>query len=962
MTRGALEHRFHWDTLDSTMGMSFLPQEYLNIACSEKQKESSVTSQLTMPDLDRVRLLVERVHCTHGSRTTLTLDYVDGRLVESWHGYDRVIVGQSRYDNSRLMRVSGMIHKTAIDRCPAFGTTIATMLIEDLDTDEQVLVDGFERASRHTYKVPCHQEYDIDSGEYYGDYLDNPRNWFSGSISHSTLGSTVVSTAEHLGLAVDTSPYSGSSIWPVYRKSTGGDLDYAPGGPVVLTGLEGQTATLETAYTRRERTPRGAHMKLSLFENDGSLSGEYRASSVAFECGALSNTTDTDMDGLPDAWERCNGLNLTSADADLDEDGDGLTNREEYEHLSRADRSEGAAVVGEQGLNVSMTSKFDSALGIMHYSVSPDSFALNSAIIPGNNTFVLTIDDESSWDLDRLPNECVVQADSIQSVICTIDYGQQTKLREFYAPQLYFSRGSVTQGTLTATLVADAMDPLLRARNQQASVEKEIQSQLWVNMPTWSAGHSDAVRELIVNVKRRLGVQDPDLTVMASFDVPDGVVIASAEIESDVGNGYTDIISRACSIGDSVICDLDDADYPHRFWITVRYYVMQPGSHDLVWNFYADGHDKQHALMTRTTAVMQFESTAKLQALINEAIVGESVLSEKLVTLPGGTYAGTLYGQLHRLVLRGATEGEPTILVPGNSSRPIATRLLDGSRLEHLEIRNTGAPLVQLGGTPFITISNSRIVPLPGQFHQVSSLMISNYASYRLIGNEFSGWGVGDGNHCESLLSIKPDYSAYIDHNVFIDNHCDQLINIDAAPESKYDRGAAEPLALVVQNNSFLNNPSLIHLKPHGEPYFVHLKNNIVVGAASVFVADPEIDTYQRMAASTIVSSANLLWNSGSTSMLPTEPGAKAHSVTEVADLHVDPLLAVEGQSRLSPWSPAIDAGVEPTPYNTMLSFTRFYQEGLKEDSQVPHEPLDGLGDGDAIHDIGSYEYMLPDR
>lgn len=40
---------------------------------------------------------------------------------------------------------------------------------------------------------------------------------------------------------------------------------------------------------------------------------------------------DEDLDGLPDAWEKANGTNYQVADADADPDGDGLTNKQEFE-------------------------------------------------------------------------------------------------------------------------------------------------------------------------------------------------------------------------------------------------------------------------------------------------------------------------------------------------------------------------------------------------------------------------------------------------------------------------------------------------------------------------------------------------------------------------------------------------------------------------------------------------------
>jgi hypothetical protein len=62
----------------------------------------------------------------------------------------------------------------------------------------------------------------------------------------------------------------------------------------------------------------------------GITNGAGPASSLSSNA-VLTILADSDHDGLPDTWESANGLNPNdSAEADLDLDGDGMTNRQEY--------------------------------------------------------------------------------------------------------------------------------------------------------------------------------------------------------------------------------------------------------------------------------------------------------------------------------------------------------------------------------------------------------------------------------------------------------------------------------------------------------------------------------------------------------------------------------------------------------------------------------------------------------
>ena len=64
----------------------------------------------------------------------------------------------------------------------------------------------------------------------------------------------------------------------------------------------------------------------------------------------LDDTTDTDIDGIPDFWEVVNGLSRTNQDSSIDTDGDGLSNLGEYSYGSDPTRTIPMEIVSSMGM------------------------------------------------------------------------------------------------------------------------------------------------------------------------------------------------------------------------------------------------------------------------------------------------------------------------------------------------------------------------------------------------------------------------------------------------------------------------------------------------------------------------------------------------------------------------------------------------------------------------------------
>lgn len=822
---------------------------------------------------------------------------------------------------------TGVLSETL--HCNDQRSTRADLLLSHVESNVQTLYEDF------------HWRIDDSEGTICTTQLQHyPWNAVTGSLMLSGIGKVDIDTQGELVYSIN--PQSAS-----FNSYDGSDVSArleAPTGSVKITGAEQSSLEIKTVSPRVSRGSSGQILpavRVSLREAEAQETEKFTTSGEFFAAGILRNLADSDDDGIHDSWETHYSLSPTDPrDAQEGAQQNGLSPAEIYASNLNSQGGEPHLPSTEMSIVVDIVEQVDRETGSMLLSATVVGQNFEPRYQPVIKRFELTLEGDADWDYGGSPLGCDASVKA-KSLSCEYTLGTYAQGRNKFemSPMPIIAKGD-TEITVTATLDDTANDSELsnNISSDTASYYVTLPVDYNVDVDAFAIGNMEDIRTLTATIAQQnvAGLSDVEISILPS----PGVNILDADL---LTTGNQPLVSR-CTLDSPITCVMEDVSDLDRLSLTLDYILTDDADQFIEWNVITAANDTVLGNNKRRTSISAIQSTAVLQALIDEAKAGTTL------QLPPGKYVGTLDFDYKQINLVGAQGEAPTVLQSFDLNEPILSKGGGYVTISNMVFKTTGAAIAK-GFDENLSIENSLILPVDGRPHTVERLF--DTASYRLLGNTIKGFGQGDANTCASIVDQKrADFgygvSIFLERNLILDNNCDQLVYIDNS------RGFVNHY---LNNNTFIGNPSLIRMSSPGNSSPLYIVNNIIMDADSILDIPAIAFTETHWSGVGLYSSRNLLWNSERSAVMTGGLLARIGAEIGKTDLNEDPLLIDpdNGEYRPAFNSPVIDRGVQPSEYH--WTYDDSIHEFLKPGASEKIQAIDGSLDGQVLFDIGAIEY-----